>query len=391
MILNLSDDILLTIFLNLKCDDLLRITKVCNRLKDAVLESSIHQYLWKCVYLQKINRSNLHPFNFSDNWYQKVKEICKFHSSRPFEIRRDDKAEFLMKRSGHSATIMNRDYLFLYGGATTNYRFLSSFELLRIDNGIQSIVDKGGFGADRWLHTACKLKDAENSDITILQGGNVYSGSTNEMHRVSIVNDRAAVRTISSRILPSLYGHTSVEWENKMVIFGGKRNTSTDNLENSVYVVSFDDTFLSIMYCDKAVCHGEPPTPRYCHSSVKVGQAMYSFGGWGQDDVFYNDLHVLDLPTLSWSTVLTSGIPPIPRCQSNLFYMNSMSNLSSGAPIALPQYLVVFGGAYQSSAVEVIYCLFIFISNASLKKSEYVCVLYISGKCSIWNQSHRHV
>jgi len=47
-------------------------------------------------------------------------------------------------------------------------------------------------------------------------------------------------------------------------------------------------------------CHGTPPCPRAAHSSAIISDKVYIFGGRHRD-IRLNDLHCLDLRTMSWS------------------------------------------------------------------------------------------
>lgn len=96
---------------------------------------------------------------------------------------------------------------------------------------------------------------------------------------------------------------------------------------------------------------GARPAPRHCHSAADLSRGWLIFGGWGhgrrgavaddhqqlnQGTVFLNDLHVLELPTMSWSTLEAAGSVPRGRCQSVM--------------VAAPdeEIVLVFGGACHS-------------------------------------------
>ena len=72
---------------------------------------------------------------------------------------------------------------------------------------------------------------------------------------------------------------------------------------------------------------GTHPSPRWCHSGMLQGDDMLVFGGWsyersvgvGSGSKFFNDVHVLNIATLVWTQLDTSGSPPRPRCQCACF------------------------------------------------------------------------
>merc|ERR1712196_243667 len=63
---------------------------------------------------------------------------------------------------------------------------------------------------------------------------------------------------------------------------------------------------------------GRYPEDREGHTASVIDKCIYIFGGtWSPevDDntIYMNDLHVLDVPTLSWRCPQTTGVPPIER------------------------------------------------------------------------------
>lgn len=45
---------------------------------------------------------------------------------------------------------------------------------------------------------------------------------------------------------------------------------------------------------------GTPPAPRYAHSAVLAGQRVVIFGGRGENNQVFRDLHALDPVTMTW-------------------------------------------------------------------------------------------
>ncbi len=132
---------------------------------------------------------------------------------------------------------------------------------------------------------------------------------------------------------------------------------------------------------------GAPPSPRWCHSCVRVGgdgggddddDALCIFGGWryargafvggGDRDAddeprrFFNDVHVLsvsrrcagpDAPdahglapaAAAWSSPRLHGVPPSPRCQAAAFAWPA-DEKEDGVGLG---FVIVYGGAAQSA------------------------------------------
>eukprot|EP00397_Hematodinium_sp_SG-2012_P040540 GEMP01044437.1.p1 GENE.GEMP01044437.1~~GEMP01044437.1.p1 ORF type:complete len:307 (+),score=59.66 GEMP01044437.1:328-1248(+) len=63
---------------------------------------------------------------------------------------------------------------------------------------------------------------------------------------------------------------------------------------------------------EKTRCQGTPPDPRYGHSATLVGSRVVYFGGRGQKEHF-RDLHALDMQTMTWFQGPASCGAPIAR------------------------------------------------------------------------------
>jgi hypothetical protein len=109
---------------------------------------------------------------------------------------------------------------------------------------------------------------------------------------------------------------------------------STFKFYNDVYLVMIHQMpsgELDIIQWEKVETTGEKPSPRHCHSSILMGRNMYVFGGWSavngrsrqlyyefEQELFFNDLFMLNIDTYHWTKVETIGIPPCPRCQCSM-------------------------------------------------------------------------
>lgn len=99
------------------------------------------------------------------------------------------------------------------------------------------------------------------------------------------------------------YGHTVVAYKHWVFLWGGRN----------------DDTACNILYCfdTKALkwirpkVQGNVPGARDGHSACIVNHYMYIFGGFEEEiEQFSRDVHCLDLRTLTWTYIETTGPPP---------------------------------------------------------------------------------
>nr|GMD46970.1 host cell factor 2-like isoform X1 [Ipomoea batatas] len=124
------------------------------------------------------------------------------------------------------------------------------------------------------------------------------------------------------------WGHSACYCNGLVYVFGGCRGG-----------LHFSDVLvlnLETMGWNILVTTGQGPGPRDSHGAVVVGHKMIVFGGTnGCKKV--NDLHVLDLRTLEWTQPECQGIPPLPR-------------ESHTATLVGDSRVVVFGGSGQGEA-----------------------------------------
>ena len=161
----------------------------------------------------------------------------------------------------------------------------------------------------------------------------------------------------------------------RCVMFGGEvdNHANENNLEhqhldplqrylNDVYLLYFDEKTPDIVEWQRIIATGDKPCPRSAHSVSLIDRQMFVFGGWTSsqvfhqhlqqqhqptnpmkvkekakeqfmativaEDVFLNDLFVLNIDIFHWQRVETFGIPPVPRCQTAMITMPAFSRQS---------------------------------------------------------------
>lgn len=95
----------------------------------------------------------------------------------------------------------------------------------------------------------------------------------------------------------------------RIVVFGGQAGGVGGSYEcyNDIFLLDVDgNTWV------KPRCRGTPPTPRYGHSASLVGCRVVYFGGRG-DKQHFRDLHALDMQTMTWYQGPASCGAPIAR------------------------------------------------------------------------------
>ncbi|KAL1201460.1 Acyl-CoA-binding domain-containing protein 6 [Cardamine amara subsp. amara] len=127
---------------------------------------------------------------------------------------------------------------------------------------------------------------------------------------------------------PAISDHRMIKWGNKLLLIGGYSKKLTDNMS-----VRFID--LETHLCGVVDASGNVPVSRGGHSITLVGSRVLVFGGEDKNRRLLNDLHVLDLETMTWDVVETTQTRPVPR------FDHTAASHSD-------RYLLIFGGCSHS-------------------------------------------
>ncbi|XP_024019116.1 acyl-CoA-binding domain-containing protein 4 [Morus notabilis] len=118
--------------------------------------------------------------------------------------------------------------------------------------------------------------------------------------------------------------HSAVVVGQRMIVFGG---TNGSKKVNDLHILDF-----ATKEWIQPECNGTPPSPRESHTATLVSEEkLVIFGGSGEGEGNYlNDLHILDLKTMTWTSPEVKGDIPIPRDSHNA--------------VAIGNKLFVYGG-----------------------------------------------
>uniref|UniRef100_UPI00398E4AE6 uncharacterized protein isoform X2 n=1 Tax=Pristiophorus japonicus TaxID=55135 RepID=UPI00398E4AE6 len=110
--------------------------------------------------------------------------------------------------------------------------------------------------------------------------------------------------------VPTLAYHSAVVFQRELFIFGGlfRPPSTAERCSNALYIFNPEH---EIWY--QPIVVGERPIPRYGHSATLLGDKLILFGGI-RNQVFLNDLHVLDLGFMEYVNVQIRD-SPAPRCR----------------------------------------------------------------------------
>lgn len=129
-------------------------------------------------------------------------------------------------------------------------------------------------------------------------------------------------------ILPAISGHSMHKWGNTLLLIAGHVKNDSE-----ILTVRFID--LESQQCGVVETHGEIPVARGGQSVTLIGSKLVVFGGEDRHRRLLNDVHVLDLETMTWSELKTGQTLPAPR-------------FDHVAAVHVERYLLIFGGCSHS-------------------------------------------
>ncbi|KAK1277997.1 Acyl-CoA-binding domain-containing protein 4 [Acorus gramineus] len=132
-------------------------------------------------------------------------------------------------------------------------------------------------------------------------------------------------------------GHSLITWEDKLILIGGH----TKDPSETVTVKEFDP-YKCIWSSLKT--YGKAPVSRGGQSVTLVGTSLVMFGGEDAKRSLLNDLHILDLETMTWDEIDAVGVPPSPRS-------------AHAAAVHAERYLLIFGGGSHATCFNDLHVL----------------------------------
>ncbi|CAO2833220.1 unnamed protein product [Amaranthus hypochondriacus] len=171
------------------------------------------------------------------------------------------------------------------------------------------------------------------ADVQVLD----FTSFTWSSLRLSAIPD--AVQSESDRLVqgfPATSGHHMIVWEQKLLCLDGHSKYS------SFVTVRFLD--LETQECEVMEPVGDLPVARTGESVTLVGSKLIMFGGEDAHRKLLNDIHILDLDTMTWSKVEATQNSPSPR-------------YDHATAVHAERYLLVFGGCSHSTCFNDLYVL----------------------------------
>lgn len=194
----------------------------------------------------------------------------------------------------------------------------------------------------RYEHGAAVIDDK-----MYIYGGNHNGRYLNDLQVLDLRNwtwSRAEVKAPpvamepSSIIASPCAGHSLIPWgKDKLLSIAGHTKDPSESMQVKV----FD---LQTRSWSALKTYGKPPVSRGGQSATLVGTSIVIFGGQDAKRSLLNDLHILDLETLTWDEIDTLGVPPSPRSDH-------------AAAVHAERYLLIFGGGSHATCFNDLHVL----------------------------------
>ncbi|XP_043709795.1 acyl-CoA-binding domain-containing protein 4-like isoform X2 [Telopea speciosissima] len=156
--------------------------------------------------------------------------------------------------------------------------------------------------------------------------------------RVEVKAGTESLESPSAVPMAPCAGHSLIPWENKLISIAGH---TKDPLE-TVTVKALD---LQTCTWSTLKTYGKPPVSRGGQSVTLVGSTtLVMFGGEDAKRALLNDLHILDLETMTWDEIDAVGVPPSPRSDH-------------AAAVHAERYLLIFGGGSHATCFNDLHVL----------------------------------
>ncbi|KMZ67357.1 Acyl-CoA-binding domain-containing protein [Zostera marina] len=151
-------------------------------------------------------------------------------------------------------------------------------------------------------------------------------------------------------MLPAIAGHSLIKWKDVLLVVAGNPKDSID----TVSVWTIDPTTDN---CVAVKTSGKIPIARGGQSVTLVGSKLIMFGGEDNRRKVLNDIHILDLETMSWDAIETSKNTPGPR------FDHTASSYED-------RYLLIFGGSSHSACFSDLHILDLYTMDWSKAQVE---------------------
>ncbi|KAJ6380263.1 hypothetical protein OIU76_016840 [Salix suchowensis] len=194
----------------------------------------------------------------------------------------------------------------------------------------------------RYEHGAAIVQDK-----MYVYGGNHNGRYLNDLHALDLrswawskvifkVENESQEGQSPAKLTPCA-GHSLIPWENKLLSIAGHTKDPSETIQVKVF-------HLQSCTWSTLKTYGKAPVSRGGQSVTLVGTSLVIFGGQDAKKSLLNDLHILDLETMTWDEIDAVGVPPSPRSDHT-------------AAVHAERYVLIFGGGSHATCFNDLHVL----------------------------------
>ncbi|KAJ0979943.1 hypothetical protein J5N97_015417 [Dioscorea zingiberensis] len=202
------------------------------------------------------------------------------------------------ERWGHSACFFE-GVIYVFGGCCGGLHFSDVLTLNLETMAWKSLVTTGQKPGNRDSHSTALV-----GHKMVVLGGTNGSKKVNDLHILDLRTNEWTKPNYKGTPPSPRESHTATVFgEDKLVIFGGSGEGEANYL-NDVHVLD-----LKNMTWSSPQVKGDLPAPRDSHTAVAVGNKLLIYGG-DCGDRYHGDVDVLDMENMTWSPLVVQGPSP---------------------------------------------------------------------------------
>ncbi|XP_026161399.1 rab9 effector protein with kelch motifs [Mastacembelus armatus] len=242
----------------------------------------------------------------------KRKRLCTTKSQEEMseQIKTESREASPSPRWSHTMCLSDPDTAVLIGGETAHQGYCSdSLWKLQIGSDIWFPIKSSVSGPVPPCAQGHSATYDPDSKALFVYGGLREAQRYSDLYILNTLTWKWKLVTAKGNV-PNLAFHSAAFYKKELFVFGGVRpshSSAEKSCSNALYI--FNPEF-ELWY--QPIVEGDRPLPRFGHTATLLSQRLIIFGG-RKTATYFNDLHILDLGFMEYTSVKCGNMPPVPR------------------------------------------------------------------------------